>query len=513
MAPRKRATPSGTPSTDERLAGALFVPHIDLLELPTTRAATPEDDYPRILESICGATDDSQPVEQYDGTLGVTRAFSDAHQSPVAQVQWNANLGSIYTNPGNVNGVRWGTGTMISADLFLTCGHLFDQTGGGWERPRVNGTTNIISPQQIATNMHLNFNYQVDPAGTLRTEQSFAITQLIEYRLGGVDMAVCRIAGNPGSIFGFTEVSTVDAAIGDMLAIIGHPAGQPKRIEAGPCTNLTASQILYNDIDTLGGNSGSGILAASTGRLVGVHTNGGCNPAGSGSNFGQPIVAIRNVSPTLQNLAVGTGPLLDTTKALDVIATITQIDQGTGGGADTSFVADQIGTLVTADTAKATDLHTLAFLDTSKAADQIPTATWKDVGTLRWTDTSVVLDQPGGGTSIIRDVATSPVHDLGGPGTGLGDTAQEGGGIPDPGGIVINPALGGGGGGLRPFVLANPHHFEGATDVLDERAAYEEALEQLEAAMAAQAAALEQVQEQYTAVYAEYAQRFGGDPS
>ena len=121
-------------------------------------------------------TDDSQPVEQYDGTLGVTTAFVAAHQAAACQVQWNANLASIYTNPGNVSGVRWGSGTMISADLFLTCGHLFDQTGGGWDRPRQNGTTNIITPQEIARNMRLNFNFQVDPAGNLRPEQSFPIT-------------------------------------------------------------------------------------------------------------------------------------------------------------------------------------------------------------------------------------------------------------------------------------------------------------------------------------------------
>ena len=41
--------------------------------------ALPEEDYTRFLESICGTTDDSQPVEQYDGSLGVTTAFVDTH--------------------------------------------------------------------------------------------------------------------------------------------------------------------------------------------------------------------------------------------------------------------------------------------------------------------------------------------------------------------------------------------------------------------------------------------------
>ena len=39
------------------------------------------------LESICGGLDDSQPVEQYDGTLGVTTAFVAEHQAAVGQLQ------------------------------------------------------------------------------------------------------------------------------------------------------------------------------------------------------------------------------------------------------------------------------------------------------------------------------------------------------------------------------------------------------------------------------------------
>ena len=65
--------------------------------------------YESIIESICGVADDSQEVEQYDGTLGVTTAFVAARQSAAAQVQWNDNLATIFTNPGNVSGVRWGS--------------------------------------------------------------------------------------------------------------------------------------------------------------------------------------------------------------------------------------------------------------------------------------------------------------------------------------------------------------------------------------------------------------------
>ena len=39
-------------------------------------------------------------------------------------------------SPGDVSGERFGTGALISDELFLTAGHCFDQSGGGWERPR-----------------------------------------------------------------------------------------------------------------------------------------------------------------------------------------------------------------------------------------------------------------------------------------------------------------------------------------------------------------------------------------
>jgi V8-like Glu-specific endopeptidase len=255
-----------------------------------------------ILESICGTADDSQNVEQYDGTLGVTTAFVNAHQASMGQVQWNANLAATYTNPGNVSGVRWGSGTLISQDLFLTAGHLFDRSANGWQLPRQNGTNDVISSQEIATNMRVNFNFQFDPAGNPRPEVSFAITQLVEFRLDGLDFAIIRLAGNPAATFPIARISPADAAVGDMACVIGHPAGQPKRVEAGPVTAFSGVQIRYNDIDTLGGNSGSGIITAPDGRVVGVHTNGGCNPAGTGSNFGVRISSIIAASPTLRDL-------------------------------------------------------------------------------------------------------------------------------------------------------------------------------------------------------------------
>ncbi len=269
----------------------------------TSATGKPLPSYEAVLETICGVVDDSQDVEQYDGTLGVSAELVTARQSAAAQVQWNGNLASLFTDPGNVNGARWGSGTMISADIFLTCGHLFDDDANGWSLPRANGTGAIISPAEKALNMHVNFNFQEDPDGNLRTEQSFPITQLVEYRINNLDFAVCRLGGNPGAIFGTTRVAVDDAAVNDMICIIGHPAGLPKRVEAGPATQLDGNAIRYDDIDTLGGNSGSGVLHANSQSVVGVHTNGGCNSMGTGSNSGVRVTAILRESPTVRNIA------------------------------------------------------------------------------------------------------------------------------------------------------------------------------------------------------------------
>jgi V8-like Glu-specific endopeptidase len=254
------------------------------------------------LESICGV-DDLQDVERYDGTLGVTKEFVNAHQAPVGQLQWLEDL--PYLNPGNVAGIRWASGTLISADLFLTAGHCFDPNPVGWKIPRINGTNNPIPPHEIAKNMKVNFNYQVDSSNSPRAVRSFKVMELMEYREGGLDYAIVKLDGEPGKIFGYTKVANKDARLGDMLCIIQYPAGRMKKVEAGQVTFLENGdeRIGYNSIDTLGGSSGAGLLLSPEGTIVGVHTNGGCESSASGFNYGVRITSLLEVSPVLRSLS------------------------------------------------------------------------------------------------------------------------------------------------------------------------------------------------------------------
>jgi hypothetical protein len=120
--------------------------------------------------------------------------------------------------------------------LFLTAGHAFDQGAGGYDIPKVNGTNDKIPPEEIAKSMHVNFNYQYDPDGNLRQEKNYGILDLLEYRNKNLDYAIVKLDGEPGKTFGYTPISSIDPSVEDMLCIIGHPEGFPKRLATGSVT-------------------------------------------------------------------------------------------------------------------------------------------------------------------------------------------------------------------------------------------------------------------------------------
>jgi hypothetical protein len=57
----------------------------DVLKLELDRLDTEIERF--AFETICGATDETQDVEKYDGTLSVTREFVDTHEPRIGQLQ------------------------------------------------------------------------------------------------------------------------------------------------------------------------------------------------------------------------------------------------------------------------------------------------------------------------------------------------------------------------------------------------------------------------------------------
>ena len=218
--------------------------------------------------TICGPTDDSQFVNSYTGTLGVSTTYVQTHKGSKAALETTATASSS---------AKYCSGSLISSNLFLTAGHCVDSTTIG---------------------DYVAFNYErAAGSTTLLTQTHVRVDAIVEDDVGGVDYAILRLAGTPGATWGTTPVAAADPATGATIAIIGHPNRQPKMIEAGSVASFSGNYLRYGNVDTLGGSSGSGVLNSS-GQLVGVHTNGGCTATG-GTNSGIRISRIRAVSSVL----------------------------------------------------------------------------------------------------------------------------------------------------------------------------------------------------------------------
>lgn len=121
----------------------------------------------------------------------------------------------------------------------------------------------------------------------------------------GRDWAVMKIKSNPltgkypGELQGFYNVKFDSPKVGDTIRISGYgydPNDKDKNFaqqtDSGTIMQIGSQykgkSVLYHNIDTMGGNSGSTIRLDSTDEIIGIHTHGGCSST-SGANIGTLI--------------------------------------------------------------------------------------------------------------------------------------------------------------------------------------------------------------------------------
>ncbi len=173
------------------------------------------------------------------------------------------------------------SGGMISKSCLLTAGHCHE-------------TVDFVEFQVPASDAKGN----PVPA---QPEDQYAKEEVVghEYEGMGQDWAVIRYKANPltnkfpGDVQGFYKMNYSPIKIDDEIRITGfgtdneNPKNQTQQTDLGKLVRF--SPVLYYYVDTNPGNSGTPVVHEKTDSVIGIHTNGGCNSRGEGSNKGTSL--------------------------------------------------------------------------------------------------------------------------------------------------------------------------------------------------------------------------------
>ena len=260
-------------------------------------------------------------LDLYQLTDDRLRAMAD---STVALVK-NSNL-STAGNTTSVTGQNFGSGmnlcsdekfreqdmaafcsgTLVGPDVVLTAGHCIETIGDCQ-------TTSLV------------FGFAVKSVGVLpKSVSSLEVYRCVEVvktlRVNtGADFAIIRLdrkvdGHQPRAIRTEGEVESTAS-----LVVIGHPVGLPTKVTTGGTVrSIATSGYFVANLDTYGGNSGSGVFNLSTGLIEGVLvrgeqdfvSRGSCTTSkvcAEGTCRGEDVTRISSVRPFLS--IAGPGPI------------------------------------------------------------------------------------------------------------------------------------------------------------------------------------------------------------
>lgn len=127
----------------------------------------------------------------------------------------------------------------------------------------------------------------------------------------GTDWAVMRLLPNrltglyAGDVQGHYAVTFRHPRLGDELRITGHGNSPDPELtytqqtHLGVITEMTRESVIYHNVDTTPGNSGSAIILEQTQEVIGIHTHGGCRVEG-GANSGTLLATNRDFARAIE---------------------------------------------------------------------------------------------------------------------------------------------------------------------------------------------------------------------
>ena len=186
--------------------------------------------------------------------------------------RWSYAVGRI----DRVRGDPAGTGFLVAPTLLVTNNHVLDVISYG-VRKVAKGQATVRFQWEYGSG---SIEPPVDILEVVATHETLDACIL---RIAPVDMALrapFQLAAQPPEIY--TEVVAIGYPFDDTLRnplfirqIFGDKFGV-KRAAPGCVTGIEPkASAVYHDCSTLGGNSGSPVVALSTGAVVGLHAGGG----------------------------------------------------------------------------------------------------------------------------------------------------------------------------------------------------------------------------------------------
>ncbi len=152
-------------------------------------------------------------------------------------------------------------------------------------------------------------NYQTDAQGQLEVKQSYD-ANVIESGNGGLDYAILETDGPAGTDWGINVPAAFSEPAGQAITLIQHPGGSTKKIDGGTLMLLDDRRIGFDDLDAIGGSSGSGVLRTANGNVIGIFTGGSTTCDASHPNDGRSMLEYSEQSPILNALAIDAAKLV-----------------------------------------------------------------------------------------------------------------------------------------------------------------------------------------------------------